>query len=106
MFLKIQECFWVLFHAGHYHLAHLPIVEMGLFINMERIPIAFGISPGNSNEQNTMIPLEKKLTEKFDMSRFVVCTDAGLSSAGNRYYNNYDKGDGCRFFITTQSVKN
>lgn len=84
----------------------LPIVEMGLFMDMEGIPIAFGISPGNSNEQNTMIPLEKKLTEKFDMSRFVVCTDAGLSSAGNRYYNNYDKDDGCRSFITTQSIKN
>lgn len=83
----------------------LPIVEMGLFMDTEGIPIAFGISPGNSNEQNTMIPLEKKLTEKFDMSRFVVCTDAGLSSVGNRYYNNYDKDDGCRSFITTQSIK-
>lgn len=83
----------------------LPIVEMGLFMDMEGIPIAFGISPGNTNEQNTMIPLEKKLTEKFDMSRFIVCTDAGLSSAGNRYYNNYDKDDGCRSFITTQSIK-
>ena len=83
----------------------LPIVEMGLFMDMEGIPIAFGISPGNTNEQNTMIPLEKKLTEKFDMSRFVVCTDAGLSSAGNRYYNNYEKNDGCRSFITTQSIK-
>lgn len=83
----------------------LPIVEMGLFMDMEGIPIAFGISPGNTNEQNTMIPLEKKLTEKFDMSRFVVCTDAGLSSARNRYFNNYDKDDGCRSFITTQSIK-
>ena len=83
----------------------LPIVEMGLFMDTEGIPIAFDISPGNSNEQNTMVPLEKKLVEKFDMSRFVVCTDAGLSSAGNRYYNNYDKVDGCRSFITTQSIK-
>ena len=83
----------------------LPIVEIGLFMDTEGIPIAFDISPGNSNEQNTMVPLEKKLVEKFDMSRFVVCTDAGLSSAGNRYYNNYDKVDGCRSFITTQSIK-
>lgn len=83
----------------------LPIVEMGLFMDMEGIPIAFGISPGNTNEQNTMIPLGKKLTEKFDMSQFVVCTDAGLSSARNRYFNNYDKDNGCRSFITTQSIK-
>ena len=83
----------------------LPIVEMGLFMDADGIPIAFGISPGNENEQNTMIPLEEKMIEKFDMSQFVVCTDAGLSSATNRYFNNYDKEDGFRSFITTQSIK-
>lgn len=83
----------------------LPIVEMGLFMDSDGIPIAFGISPGNENEQNTMIPLEEKMIQKFDMSRFVVCTDAGLSSATNRYFNSYDKEDGCRCFITTQSIK-
>lgn len=83
----------------------LPIVEIGLFMDAEGIPIAFGISPGNDNEQNTLIPLEKKLIEKFDMSRFVVCTDAGLSSATNRFFNNYDKEDGSRSFVTTQSIK-
>ena len=83
----------------------LPIVEMGLFMDMEGIPIAFGISPGNANEQTGMIPLEKKMLENFDMSKFVVCTDSGLSSGTNRYFNNYDKTDGSRSFITTQSVK-
>lgn len=83
----------------------LPIVEMGLFMDTEGIPIAFGIFPGNDNEQNTMIPLEKKMLEKFDMSKFVVCTDAGLSSATNRHFNDYDKENGCRSFITTQSIK-
>lgn len=83
----------------------LPIVEMGLFMDTSGIPIAFGLYPGNDNEQNTLIPLEKKLLEKFDMSHFVVCTDAGLSSATNRHFNSYDKEDGSRSFITTQSIK-
>ena len=83
----------------------LPIVEMGLFMDMDGIPIALGISPGNENEQTTMIPLEKKVIEKFDVSKFVVCTDAGLSSATNRHFNDYDKEDGRRSFITTQSIK-
>jgi len=74
-------------------------------MDMDGIPIAFGISSGNESEQNTMIPLEKKMMEKFDLSKFVVCTDAGLSSASNRYFNNYDGVYGCRSFITTQSVK-
>lgn len=83
----------------------LPIVEMGLFMDRDGIPLAFCINPGNENEQQSLIPLEEKLMEKFDMSRFIVCTDAGLSSNTNRCFNNYDKADGTRDFITTQSVK-
>lgn len=83
----------------------LPIVEMGLFMDRDGIPLAFCINPGNQNEQQTMIPLEKTLMEKFDMSEFIVCTDAGLSSNANRVFNNYSKDDGTRDFITTQSVK-
>ena len=83
----------------------LPIVEMGLFMDMDGSPIAFDITPGNGNEQNTMIPLEKKILDKFPMSKFIVCTDSGLSSGTNRYFNTYDKEDGNRSFITTQSIK-
>ena len=83
----------------------LPIVEMGLFMDMDGIPIAFGITPGSDGEQGTMIPIERKVIEKFDMSRFVVCTDAGLSSGTNRFFNDYDRADGKRSFITTQSIK-
>ncbi len=83
----------------------LPIVEMGLFMDMEGIPIAFGISPGNDNEQNTLIPIEEKILGKFGLSKFVVCTDAGLSSGTNRHFNSYDSEDGHRSFITTQSIK-
>ena len=51
---------------------------MGLFMDTDGIPIAFGISPGNGSEQDTLIPLEKTMMQKFDMTKFVVCTDAGL----------------------------
>ncbi|MGN1168177.1 MAG: IS1634 family transposase, partial [Lachnospiraceae bacterium] len=81
----------------------LPIVEMGLFMDAEGIPLAFCINPGNQNEQLSLIPLEKKLLANFDMSRFVVCTDAGLSSTDNRKFN--DDMDGNRSFVTTQSIK-
>jgi len=83
----------------------LPIVEMGLFMDRDGIPLAFRINPGNENEQQSLIPLEKTLMDKFDMSQFIVCTDAGLSSNTNRYFNNYDKEDATRDFITTQPVK-
>lgn len=83
----------------------LPIVQMGLFMDADGIPLAFSMNPGNQNEQLSMMPLEKKLLSDFDMSKFVVCTDAGLSSTENRKFNNYDGEDGMRAFITTQSVK-
>lgn len=78
-----------------------PIVQMGLFMDAEGLPLAFSINPGNTNEQVTMRPLEDKLSTKFGLSKFVVCTDAGLSSLENRKYN--DVGE--RAFITTQSLK-
>jgi len=57
---------------------------MGLFIDREGIPISMCIDPGNTNEQITMQPLEKKMLQHFGMSEFVVCTDAGLSSNKNK----------------------
>jgi len=78
-----------------------PIVGMGLFMDGDGIPLAFNIFDGNKNEQITLKPLEEKILKDFDLSRFIVCTDAGLSSNENRIYNT--KGD--RAFVTTQSVK-
>jgi len=78
-----------------------PIVEMGLFMDGDGVPLAFSIHPGNTNEQKTLKPLEEKIIKDYEHSRFVVCTDAGLSSAANRRFNS----EGDRAFITTQSIK-
>lgn len=83
----------------------LPVVEMGLFMDEDGIPLAFSIYPGNQNEQFSLIPLEEKLLQNFDLSKFVVCTDAGLSSTGNRKFNDFENEDSSRSFITTQSIK-
>ena len=37
-----------------------PIVQMGLFMDGNGIPLAFDITPGNTNEQKTLQPLEEK----------------------------------------------
>ena len=64
-----------------------PIVEMGLFMDGDGIPLAFSIHPGNKNEQQTLIPLEEQIIKDFQHAKFVVCTDAGLSSTDNRKFN-------------------
>lgn len=78
-----------------------PIVEMGMFMDGDGIPLAFTIVDGNTNEQITLRPLEKQIIQDFGLAKFVVCTDAGLSSTANRKFN--DTGD--RAFVTTQSLK-
>lgn len=78
-----------------------PIVQMGLFMDGNGLPLAFVIHSGNQNEQPTLKPLEKRIIKDFELSKFIVCTDAGLSSHDNRLYNSF----GNRGFITTQSIK-
>jgi transposase len=78
-----------------------PIVQMGLFMDGDGLPLAFSVDEGSTNEQVTLKPLEKKILADFELSKFVVCTDAGLSSATNRKYNDM----GGRAFVTTQSIK-
>lgn len=78
-----------------------PIVQMGIFMDADGLPLAFNINPGNTNEQVTLRPLEKMIGERMNIDEFVMCTDAGLSSGNNRLYNDTDK----RKFITAQSVK-
>ncbi|MDR3185689.1 MAG: transposase, partial [Christensenellaceae bacterium] len=78
-----------------------PIVQMGLFIDGYGLPLAFSINPGNTNEKTSLKPLEKRILNDFKLSKFIVCTDAGLASTANRMFNNY----GDRAFVTTQSIK-
>ncbi len=79
----------------------LPLVQMGLFMDTNGMPLAFDMHPGNTSEQGTLTPLEKRIMKDFGISKFVVCTDAGLSSMTNRQFNS----QGERHFITTQSLK-
>ena len=78
-----------------------PIIQMGLFMDGNGIPLLMDINAGNTNEQTTLKPLEKKILKDFNLSKFIVCTDAGLASYDNRKFNDKDK----RAFITTQSIK-
>ena len=78
-----------------------PIVQMGLFMDGDGIPLAFCVNSGNTNEQLTMKPLEQKILKDFNLSKFIVCTDAGLASNSNRIFNDQEN----RAFITTQSIK-
>lgn len=78
-----------------------PIVEMGLFMDRNGIPITMCIHPGNTNEQLTAVPLENEVTKIIKHARFIYCADAGLGSYNIRKFNSM----GGRAFIVTQSIK-
>lgn len=78
-----------------------PIIQMGLFLDGDGFPLCFSMFPGNQNEQPTLKPLEKKILKDFNLSEFIVCTDAGLASTENRKFNAISG----RSYIVTQSLK-
>ena len=78
-----------------------PIIQMGLFMDGDGIPLAFSLFPGNTNEQKSLKPLEQKVVQDFGCQKFIYCSDAGLGSESIRTYNHM----GERAFIVTQSIK-
>lgn len=78
-----------------------PIIQMGMFMDGDGIPLAFSIFPGNENEQTSLKPLEEKVLSDFGCQKFIYCSDAGLGSEKIRNYNHM----GERAFIVTQSIK-
>lgn len=78
-----------------------PIIQMGLFMDGDGIPLAFSLFPGNANEQTSLKPLEKKVLGEFGCQKFIYCSDAGLGSEDIRVYNHM----GERAYIVTQSIK-
>ena len=78
-----------------------PIIQMGLFMDGDGIPLAFSLFPRNANEQISLKPLEKKVLEDFGCQKFIYCSDAGLGSESIQEYNHM----GERAYIVTQSIK-
>lgn len=77
------------------------LVQMGLFMDSDGIPMSMCLTKGNEAETNTVLPLEKKLVRIIKNSDFIYCADAGLGSYDIRKFN----AMGGRRFIVTQSLK-
>lgn len=78
-----------------------PIIQMGLFMDGDGIPLAFSLFPVNVNEQTSLKPLEKKVLSGFGCQKFIYCSDAELGSESIREFNHM----GERTYIVTQSIK-
>ena len=78
-----------------------PIVQMGLFMDSNGIPISFEAFPGNALDQTTLRPAMKKTVNQFGLSRFVLVSDRGIISGPNIAH----LAEGGHGYIMSKSIK-
>lgn len=71
-----------------------PIVEMGLLMDKNGIPLAYDLFPGNESEKIHMRPVINRIKTEFTDSRIIFVADRGLNTSDNIYFLNGDnKGE-------------
>lgn len=60
-----------------------PIVQMGLFMDTNGIPIAFKLFPGNCVDVKTYLPAIEQIKKQFGIERIIVVADKGMNSQAN-----------------------
>ena len=78
-----------------------PIVQLGLFLDDEGIPISFGMFPGNTLDHHTLRPAMEKTVDSPGLKRFVLVADRGMYSGTNMCHVT-DAGNG---YIVAKSLR-
>ncbi|MCJ7841494.1 IS1634 family transposase, partial [Lederbergia sp. NSJ-179] len=63
-----------------------PIVQMGLFMDTDGIPITYGLYPGNMPDKQTLIPMLSKVQRKFSLGKVIIVADKGMTTGDNIWY--------------------
>jgi transposase len=59
------------------------IVQMGLFIDNNGLPITYELFPGNTHDLATMRPILEKIKKQFNLGKLTIVADKGNNSAQN-----------------------
>ena len=81
-----------------------PIVQMGLLMDKNGLPITYELFRGNTTDVETLLPILAKLKQNYNLKRAVVVADKGLNSGENKAYN-LIKGDGYIFSRSLRATK-
>jgi len=60
-----------------------PIIQMGLFMDTEGIPITYDLFPGNTLDKTTLIPMMKTIRKNYNLGRVLIVGDRGMMSGDN-----------------------
>ena len=63
-----------------------PIVQMGLFMDTNGIPITYDLYAGNTNDCLTYRPTFSRMKREFDLGKVIVVADKGMSTGDNIQY--------------------
>ena len=63
-----------------------PIIELGLLMDANDIPLDYDLFPGNESEKLSLRPLVKQTKAKFDLGRTIVVADRGLNTSDNIFF--------------------
>ena len=78
-----------------------PIVQLGLFLDDNGIPISFGTFPGNTLDHHTLRPAMKATVDTLALARFLLVADRGMYSGTNMCHV-LDAGNG---YIVSKSLR-
>ena len=78
-----------------------PLVQMGLLLDSQGLPLAYHLFPGNGSEKLSLNPLLSRTKEEYGLSRLVVVADKGLNCGDNIAYQ-LAQGNG---YIYSQSIR-
>lgn len=81
-----------------------PIVQMGLLMDKNGLPITYELFKGNTTDYETLLPVLDKLKKNYNLKRAIVVADKGLNSGENKAYN-LIKGDGYIFSRSLRGTK-
>jgi len=60
-----------------------PIVQMGLFVDANGLPICYDLFAGNTLDKQTLMPMMKRLRDEYSLGRSIVVADKGIISGDN-----------------------
>ena len=78
-----------------------PIVQLGLFMDDNGIPISFKTFPGNTLDHHTLRPAMAETVDEFGLGRFILIADRGMYSGTNMCHVT-DAGNG---YIVSKSLR-
>jgi len=84
-----------------------PIVQMGLLMDSNGIPMAFNIFSGGDSEKTSLLPIIRRVKKDYDLKRIIAVADRGLNTSDNTAFlagTNDDDSCGHDGYVYGQSV--